>query len=80
MNSIKYGENGINFVLLHGMFGSGKNWNTFAAYFKQNFRVWTLDARNHGDSAHSNHMNYYEMLGIAIIIMGVLILNFNKST
>jgi len=29
---------------------------------------------------YKEKMNYYEMLGIAIIIMGVLILNFNKST
>ena len=57
----KFGEKGINFVLLHGMFGSGKNWNTFASYFKENFRIWALDARNHGDSPHSGYMDYYEM-------------------
>ena len=57
LNSIKYGENGINFVLLHGMSGSGKNWSTFATSFKGNVQIWTLDARNHGDSHYSDNMS-----------------------
>ena len=61
LNYRKYGEKGINLLILHGLFGSGRNWNTFASKFKEQFQVWTLDARNHGDSPHSYHMNYYKM-------------------
>ena len=57
----KYGENGINFTILHRLFGSGRNWTTFASSLKQTFQFWTLDARNHGASPHSDQMNYESM-------------------
>ena len=57
----KYGENGHNFVVLHGLFGSGRNWHTFAISLKEKFKIWTLDARNHGGSFHSISMSYQEM-------------------
>ena len=59
--SRKVGGNGVDFVVLHGLFGSGKNWRSFAGSLEQNFQVWTLDARNHGDSPHADSMSYQEM-------------------
>ena len=59
--SRKVGETGADFVVLHGLFGSGKNWRTFARSLEDNFQVWTLDARNHGDSPHADLMSYQEM-------------------
>lgn len=59
--SRKVGENGVDFVVLHGLFGSGKNWRSFEGSFEQKFQVWTLDARNHGDSPHADSMSYQEM-------------------
>ena len=59
--SRKVGENGPDFVVLHGLFGSGKNWRSFADSLGEDFQVWTLDARNHGDSPHADSMNYQQM-------------------
>ena len=59
--SRKVGENGPDFVVLHGLFGSGKNWRSFAGSLEDDFQVWTLDARNHGDSPHADSMNYQQM-------------------
>ena len=57
----KFGENGPDLVVLHGLFGSGKNWRSFARSFENDFQVWTLDARNHGESPHAETMSYLEM-------------------
>ena len=57
----KFGEKGSNLIVLHGLFGSGKNWQSFARSFGNNFQVWTLDARNHGNSPHTRTMGYQEM-------------------
>ena len=62
LHSRKIGENGLDFIILHGLFGSGKNWSTFSASLKNNFQVWTIDARNHGLSPHSNSMGYPDMV------------------
>ena len=59
--SRKVGENGPDFVVLHGLFGSGKNWRSFAGSLEEDFQVWTLDARNHGDSPHADSMSYQQM-------------------
>ena len=59
--SRKVGENGPDFVVLHGLFGSGKNWRSFAGSLAEDFQVWTLDARNHGDSPHADSMSYQQM-------------------
>ena len=48
-------------VVLHGLFGSGKNWQTHARRFASHFRVVTVDLRNHGDSFHTDEMNYPAM-------------------
>ncbi|MDH3635315.1 MAG: alpha/beta fold hydrolase [Gammaproteobacteria bacterium] len=45
-------------VVLHGLFGSGKNWQTHARQFASRYRVVTIDLRNHGDSFHADEMNY----------------------
>ena len=59
--SRKVGENGPDFVVLHGLFGSGKNWRSFAGSLEDDFQVWTLDARNHGASPHADSMSYQQM-------------------
>lgn len=51
-----------NIVILHGLFGSSKNWATVAENLKQNYNVYTLDARNHGQSEHSNSHTLADMV------------------
>ncbi len=48
-------------IILHGLFGSLDNWMTLAKTFAENFEVFVLDQRNHGQSPHSNEFNYEVM-------------------
>src|SRR5690349_19552606 len=46
-------------IILHGLFGQSDNWNTLAKNFAaENFKVFTIDQRNHGLSPHSDEWNY----------------------
>lgn len=53
----KIGE-GKPIVILHGLFGSGDNWLNIAKKFSEQYSVYLPDMRNHGQSPHSNDMNY----------------------
>jgi len=48
-------------VILHGLFGSRRNWASLARQLGETHRVFTLDLRNHGDSPWSETMSYREM-------------------
>jgi len=48
-------------MVLHGLFGCGDNWLSFAREFSSRFRVLLLDARNHGLSPHDPEMSYSAM-------------------
>jgi esterase len=48
-------------VILHGLFGSGDNWNTVAKVLANDFTVYTVDLPNHGRSDHTEQMNYPAM-------------------
>jgi len=48
-------------VVLHGLFGSGKNWQSHARQFAEVFQVVNIDLRNHGQSFHADEMNYSVM-------------------
>lgn len=45
-------------ILLHGLFGSADNWHPIALRLAESFQVFTMDQRNHGQSPHSDEMNY----------------------
>lgn len=48
-------------LILHGLFGSKRNWQQIARQLSEQFEVFTLDLRNHGESGHSDSMNYQNM-------------------
>jgi esterase len=48
-------------VLLHGLFGSRRNWHHIATRLSSDFRVLALDLRNHGDSPWAVEMRYIAM-------------------
>ncbi len=48
-------------IILHGLFGSIRNWQSIARRLSHDFRVITVDQRNHGDSPHVSDMNYQLM-------------------
>ncbi len=41
-------------VILHGLFGSSKNWISICKALAEKYQVFALDLRNHGDSFHSS--------------------------
>jgi len=45
-------------IILHGLFGSSDNWYTLAKTFALTHKVYVVDQRNHGQSPHSDEMNY----------------------
>ena len=50
-------------ILLHGLLGSSDNWHPIALRLEEHFHVFAVDQRNHGQSPHSDVMNYSLMAG-----------------
>jgi pimeloyl-ACP methyl ester carboxylesterase len=48
-------------IVLHGLFGSSRNWQSVAKTLSLNFQIITPDLRNHGQSFHAESMTYTEM-------------------
>jgi esterase len=48
-------------LILHGVFGSGRNWTTVGQHLALSRQVLALDARNHGASPWADSMSYPEM-------------------
>lgn len=48
-------------VILHGLFGSARNWQGIARSLAETHRVITPDLRNHGHSFHKESMSYTDM-------------------
>lgn len=49
-------------IVLHGLLGSSRNWQTTGRDLAANHHVHALDARNHGRSPHSPEMSYDAMV------------------
>ncbi len=49
-------------VILHGMLGSSRNWQTTGRDLSEHFHVLALDLRNHGESPHDETMTYFSMM------------------
>jgi len=50
-------------IILHGLFGSMRNWRSIAKQLAENYKVISVDLRNHGQSEHADSMTYYDMAG-----------------
>jgi len=48
-------------VILHGLFGSKRNWSAIAKRLSAHHRVLTVDMRNHGESPWIDGMDYRDM-------------------
>ncbi len=53
-------------VILHGMLGSSRNWQTAGRDLAGRFHVRALDLRNHGESPHAADMTYENMMADVI--------------
>jgi len=49
-------------VILHGMLGSSRNWQTTGRELITQFHVMALDLRNHGNSPHAASTTYADMM------------------
>ncbi|MBX7058901.1 MAG: alpha/beta fold hydrolase [Leptospirales bacterium] len=63
LHSIDHGGHGAPLVILHGLFGSSRNWTQAARVLNQAAHVFALDLRNHGESFSSPIHTIAEMRG-----------------
>lgn len=61
-------------VILHGLFGSGRNWSGFARRLAGR-RAIAIDARNHGTSPWADEMTYADMAGDVLELIAALSLD-----
>jgi len=52
------GEGRLPLVILHGLMGSSRNWQTVGRKLAADHEVFALDLRNHGDSPHHAEMAF----------------------
>jgi pimeloyl-ACP methyl ester carboxylesterase len=57
-------------VLLHGLLGSSRNWQTAGRELAAGRRVFALDLRNHGLSPHASDMSYDVMTADVLAWLG----------
>lgn len=57
----EYGSDGPPLIVLHGLFGSARNWAGHARSLAETHHVYALDLRNHGSSDRAMTMTYEEM-------------------
>jgi pimeloyl-ACP methyl ester carboxylesterase len=48
-------------IVLHGLLGSSRNWQSTGADLASRYHVFALDLRNHGRSPHSDEMTFEAM-------------------
>lgn len=59
-------------ILLHGMFGSLSNLGNLARHLSSDFRVISVDLRNHGESPHHQVMDLPSMAADIVALMDAL--------
>jgi esterase len=60
-------------LIVHGLFGSGRNWGAIARRLADRRMVWTVDLRNHGTSPRADSQSYPDMaadLALVVQTMG----------
>ncbi len=55
------GNGDTSLIIIHGLYGSSDNWLSIARLLEDQFRIFIIDQRNHGQSQHSSDMNYQLM-------------------
>lgn len=59
-------------LMLHGLYGQSGNWGSHARALSASHEVYALDARNHGQSAHSETMSFEAMAADLLETMDAL--------
>ena len=64
LNVLSFGDHaGIPVLIVHGLFGSGRNWGVIARRLAETRPVIAVDMRNHGDSPRFATQSYADMAG-----------------
>lgn len=63
------GTEGRPIIIMHGLFGSARNWRGIAQKLSKIFVVYTVDLRNHGASFHVDDMSYAVMANDIVSFM-----------
>lgn len=63
LNTVEAGAGGPPLVVLHGLFGTARNWGAISKRLSATHRVLALDLRNHGASPRAGAMDYASMAG-----------------
>ena len=62
LNYLTHGvETSTPLLIIHGLYGSGKNWGVIAKRLSDEFYVIAVDLRNHGDSPWFDTHTYHDM-------------------
>ncbi|MWD26445.1 alpha/beta fold hydrolase [Aquicoccus sp. SCR17] len=63
LNTITHGEPTSEppLIIVHGLFGSARNWGVIAKRLSDERQVIAVDQRNHGDSPHADSHDYEDM-------------------
>lgn len=56
------GSSSVPLVLVHGLFGSSRNWQSIAQVQSEKRSVYAVDQRNHGNSPHHSSHTLYDMV------------------
>jgi pimeloyl-ACP methyl ester carboxylesterase len=56
-------------MIVHGLFGSSRNWSQLADQLAENYYVYVVDVRNHGNSPHAQVMDYPAMAADLTVLM-----------
>ncbi|MBN2700924.1 MAG: alpha/beta fold hydrolase [Methylohalobius sp. ZOD2] len=57
----RFGDEGPPLLILHGLFGAGRNWYSLAQRLAGEFQVLVPDLRGHGESPHAAPLDYPHM-------------------
>lgn len=62
LNTLSHGTpGGLPLVIVHGLFGSGRNWGVIGKRLADRWHVLTPDMRNHGDSPRTDSHSYFDL-------------------
>ncbi len=59
-------------IVMHGLFGSSRNWHSQVRRFAESYEVLAIDLRNHGQSFHGDEMSYTAMATDVARLLGRL--------
>ena len=67
-------------LIVHGLFGSGRNWGVIARRLADSRDVVAVDQRNHGSSPWSDRHDYPAMADDLAEVIGLSLIHISEPT